>query len=54
MKWSELKRIAENKGWRLKRHGKKHDIYYYPDKIFSLRWKDMMHKKLELEFVTKH
>lgn len=36
MKWSELKRIAENKCWRLKRHGKKHDIYYHPDKNFFI------------------
>ena len=34
MKWSELRRIAEENGWRLKRHGKKHDIYYHPDKDY--------------------
>jgi predicted RNA binding protein YcfA (HicA-like mRNA interferase family) len=27
MKWSELRRIAEKKGWFLYRHGGKHDIY---------------------------
>ena len=25
MKWSELKRIAEEKGWKLMRHGSNHD-----------------------------
>lgn len=52
MKWSELKRIAEANGWRLKRHGKKHDIYYHPDNIL-LRWNDMILKKLETEFVIR-
>lgn len=27
MKWNELIRLAEQNGWRLLRHGKKHDIY---------------------------
>ncbi|MBQ7622350.1 MAG: type II toxin-antitoxin system HicA family toxin [Bacteroidales bacterium] len=27
MKWKELERLAINSGWRLLRHGKKHDIY---------------------------
>jgi predicted RNA binding protein YcfA (HicA-like mRNA interferase family) len=36
MKWSELRRIAEANGWRLKRHGKKHDIYYHSDKNYYI------------------
>lgn len=27
MKWNELIKIAESKGYRLMAHGKKHDIY---------------------------
>lgn len=27
MKWSELIRLAQQNGWHLYRHGKKHDIY---------------------------
>lgn len=30
MRWSELRRIAEENGWRLKRH----EIYYHPDKDY--------------------
>jgi len=36
MKWSELRRIAEANGWRLKRHEKKHDIYCHPDKNYFI------------------
>ena len=36
MKWSELIKIAIEHGWRLKRHGKKHDIYYHPDKSYFI------------------
>jgi predicted RNA binding protein YcfA (HicA-like mRNA interferase family) len=32
MKWSELRRIAEKKGWQLYRHGANHDVYRHPDK----------------------
>ena len=32
MKWNELKRIAEAKGWRLYRNGSNHDVYRHPDK----------------------
>ena len=32
MKWSELRRIAEKRGWYLYRNGSKHDIYRHPDK----------------------
>lgn len=28
MNWNEIKRIAEEKGFKFIRHGKKHDIYY--------------------------
>ena len=27
MKWSELKRLAEEYGWKLARNGTRHDIY---------------------------
>lgn len=30
MKWSELRRIAENKGFVFLRHGGRHDIYQHP------------------------
>lgn len=33
MKWSELRRIAEKKGWILHRHGSRHDIYKKKDGI---------------------
>jgi len=36
MKWGELIRIAIDNGWRLKRHGKRHDIYYHPEKSFFI------------------
>ncbi len=36
MKWSELIKIAIARGWLLKRHGKKHDIYYHPDKTYFI------------------
>jgi predicted RNA binding protein YcfA (HicA-like mRNA interferase family) len=36
MKWSEIRRIAEKKGWRLYRHGGKHDIYIHPDKDYPI------------------
>ena len=32
MKWNELRRIAEDKGWYLIRYGSKHDIYAHPNK----------------------
>lgn len=32
MKWNELRRIAEERGWFLSKNGKKHDIYKHPDK----------------------
>lgn len=32
MKWNELRKIAENYGWRLLRNGSSHDIYAHPDK----------------------
>jgi len=36
MKWSELRRIAEGKGWYLVRHGANHDIYRHPSKEDTL------------------
>ncbi|MBO4481270.1 MAG: type II toxin-antitoxin system HicA family toxin [Bacteroidales bacterium] len=32
MKWSELRKIAEKKGWYFWRRGGKHDLYRHPDK----------------------
>jgi len=32
MKWNELRRIAEKKGWQLFRNGANHDIYKHPEK----------------------
>lgn len=31
MKWNELIKIAEAHGYRLVRHGKKHDLYVNPE-----------------------
>jgi predicted RNA binding protein YcfA (HicA-like mRNA interferase family) len=31
MKWSELRRIAEQRGWQLYRHGADHDLYRHPE-----------------------
>jgi predicted RNA binding protein YcfA (HicA-like mRNA interferase family) len=36
MKWSELRKMVEKKGWYLHRHGGKHDVYLHPDKDFSI------------------
>ncbi|MDY2943376.1 MAG: type II toxin-antitoxin system HicA family toxin [Paludibacteraceae bacterium] len=36
MKWSELKRIAIKRGWTLRRHGGRHDIYGHPDKDYYI------------------
>jgi len=37
MKWSELKRIAERKGWVLVRYGGRHNIYEHADKDFEIQ-----------------
>lgn len=37
MKWSELRRKAESKGWYLYRRGARHDIYRHPDKDFEIQ-----------------
>ena len=37
MKWSELEKIAREKGWVFIRHGNKHDIYLHPDNDFPLQ-----------------
>ena len=31
MKWSEIEKIAREKGWEFAKHGKKHDLYLHPD-----------------------
>jgi predicted RNA binding protein YcfA (HicA-like mRNA interferase family) len=36
MKWSELRRYAEKRGWVFMRSGKKHDIYCHPDKSYTI------------------
>lgn len=37
MKWSELRKIAEHRGWCCIRHGAEHDIYVHPDKEYSIQ-----------------
>ena len=37
MKWSELERLAVSKGWRLLRHGKRHDLYVHPNKDYQIQ-----------------
>ena len=37
MKWSELRRYAERRGWCFVRSGKKHDIYSHPDKPYQIQ-----------------
>ncbi len=32
MKWSELRKIAEDHGWYLAQHGAKHDKYLHPNR----------------------
>ncbi len=32
MKWSEMRRIAEDHGWYMWRNGANHDIYRHPDR----------------------
>ncbi|MDR1224248.1 MAG: type II toxin-antitoxin system HicA family toxin [Tannerella sp.] len=36
MKWSELRRIAERKGWYFLRRGRKHDIYAHNEKDYRI------------------
>jgi predicted RNA binding protein YcfA (HicA-like mRNA interferase family) len=37
MKWSELRKKAEQHGWYLLRNGKEHDIYAHPGKGFTIQ-----------------
>lgn len=37
MKWSELRRKAERKGWYLVRNDSNHDIYAHNDKDFQIQ-----------------
>ena len=37
MKWSEMKAKAEKHGWKLLRHGGRHDIYVHPDKDYQIQ-----------------
>lgn len=36
MKWNELRKIAEQHGWKFDRNGGRHDIYRHPDKVFPI------------------
>ena len=36
MKWSELRRIAEQNGWYFSRNGANHDIYSHPEKSYAI------------------
>ena len=36
MKWNELRRYAEQRGWRCIRRGGSHDIYGHPDKPYRI------------------
>jgi len=36
MKWSEIRRIAESKGWILYRHGSRHDVYRHKDRDYPI------------------
>ena len=36
MKWSELRRIAQQNGWYLHRKGANHDIYRHKEKDFPI------------------
>lgn len=47
MKWSEIKRLAINYGWILKEHGKKHDIYYHPQKDYFIQIERHWSKELK-------
>ena len=31
MKWNELIRLAQDNGWYLQKHGKKHDVYIHAE-----------------------
>ena len=37
MKWNELRRIAEEKGWYLLRNGGSHDIYAHAERNVLLK-----------------
>lgn len=36
MKWNELRKIAEKRGWYLHRNGASHDIYKHPEKSYPI------------------
>ena len=36
MKWSEIRKIAEQSGWYFVRHGANHDIYRHQEKDFPI------------------
>jgi predicted RNA binding protein YcfA (HicA-like mRNA interferase family) len=52
MKWSEMKKLAEAKGWRLYRYGSSHDIYFHPEKPYRIHIG--RHGKEELRDGTFH
>jgi predicted RNA binding protein YcfA (HicA-like mRNA interferase family) len=47
MKWSEIERIAIDKGWYLIRHGSEHDIYGHVDKKYRIQIE--RHKSTEVK-----
>jgi len=52
MKWSELRKIAENNGWYLARHGANHDVYKHNEKKFPIFI--CRHKSEEIKTGTFH
>ncbi|MDR2359461.1 MAG: type II toxin-antitoxin system HicA family toxin [Prevotellaceae bacterium] len=36
MKWSELRKKAEQRGWYIVRNGSKHDVYAHPEKNYQI------------------
>lgn len=50
MRWSELRRIAEEYGWRLYRNGSNHDIYAHPEKGYRIQIS--RHGKEEVKYGT--
>jgi len=37
MKWNQLRREAEKRGWKFHRAGKKHDIFRHPEVNFEIQ-----------------
>ncbi|MDR2120344.1 MAG: type II toxin-antitoxin system HicA family toxin [Tannerella sp.] len=52
MKWSEIEKIAIEKGWRLIKHGAEHDIYGHDDKNYRIQLE--RHKSKEVKSGLYH